>query len=228
MRIRGLGILTAVVMIAGIWYLYKISYSQALTHAILITHCDNHINPKIQQQIKDWCTQNCSLINSQQWIQKFKEAFPIIDHIISKKETSNSLIVSIKSKKIKAQLNNDYIVDNDGTIFPISFFDQHEFTLPHITTQQTVQHDPHFKIFMKNIPLYILERYTIDWHEPHKIYLKPKKGAAIITRHNLIPSSSLLKHGTKLCSQRPAKRGVKCVIDLRFNDQIVIYDTRGR
>jgi hypothetical protein len=226
MKVRGLGIFASIAIITGCWYLYHFSYRKALTESTLHLQCDTQLHEHVCHTIALWCTQHQSHINSPQWISGLRETFPVIDHITSKK-TADKLLVTLKSKPIKARVNDNLVITHDGSLFSPTLFNADALNIPTIRIPQSTEQDPLFVPFVVQLPQNILQHYNINWHTPHDIRLQHGNSYPITIRHDFVPTLELLTHAEKLCAQQPKKYNTRCIIDMRFNDQIVIYDTKG-
>jgi len=224
---HGLKLLAIIVILGGLYYGMIHIYNKALYHNQVNIHCAQTISNTTYKQIKKYCEQYATLKKPNRWITKLKNIFPIISNVHITKETGHIIAVTIEGHTCKFILNNKTCIAHNGAQYPLQQFDKKMIQETPVMQAKQSSEPIEFDQFVKIVPDYILKHYTITWKTAHEIYITPPtKKYRILARYNNIPDKNALRMVNNLYDQIEKKSN--SIIDLRFNDQIILFTNRGK
>lgn len=190
------------------------------TNAINVV-CDVPVDAATAQVITEACKRLFDPLD-EAWLFALKKRFPIIARITSARE-GDVAQVHISGVTLYARVNEEHVIDDQGNRYAVTGIDPAVLaTLPRLRVAPLSDHEiALFKNFVKTLPVFICQRYAVDWQSPYRIYMVSyHDGCTCIVRHDLLPTEELIAFGNQLAFNQTKK--TDATIDLRFVDQIVI------
>lgn len=215
---------TVVIMVCGALLYWSVPrvIRALIGYPTVTVQCDTAFAPAMQKNIESSCKKLFSPVNSA-WIQHIHEQFPLIGHVTSTRE-NDVVLINIEHIPFVARLNDQYVIDNSGTIHALkNITPETSAALKNITAQISAHElNEEFKQFIQHLPAAILDKYAIDWHSPYLIYLTPTPAKyLLITRYDMIADMHKIA-AAECLTQLPQHVKKRNTLDLRFNKQIVL------
>lgn len=138
-------------------------------------------------------------------------------------------------------INNSYILFDNNTLHPITFFkpwvykDLEHITISAFDNHEIVSLSPQDFTALQSIPFSLLQEFNIVWNDATDIIAYSKKPSVLALRFNTINGISLqtMDHYYVLLQEythkAAKKKSARWIADVRFEKQIVVYqDTQKR
>lgn len=191
------------------------------TSEFYFINCDEQFSRETRHQIVDFINESLKRKTPEEFFKILKAKFPIIKSIIMHKKNPDLISITIHGYKPLYKINNNLIATDDLTMHPFKIFSEKFINkLEQITTQEGTDNSNFLQFINKleDIP----QRYKVEWKKENLILLEDKedKRLLFLIKYDSIPNRSILNICKRIKDEKQTKNA--CVVDLRFDNQIII------
>lgn len=205
-------------------------------------YCDQHIACDEQKKVRSFLEQymtTSKAVSLSTVVSALHDQFPYIESVAVQKLPIKTMMVTIRGGHPSFRINNDKILTRQGLVLAEDFFNVSCLKfLPHINIAACLLEEKTKNGFLMSsllcIPATFFEHFKITWLTMFEMWLHDKRYPQfhmLCTLDNF--SKKTMMHHYKTMRGILQKRGtsskipLEWVVDMRFQDQIIVFAKKG-